>query len=176
MMSLPVVEQNLHFLGQGLDLLRRFDDDTYTRPTSDRPRAAGVGPHFRHCLDFYRCFLRDLESGRIDYDLRDRGPELETSISAAIAAVETIVAELVSIDEHQAMRTIEVHHDEVPGEGVGTSWQHSTVARELRFLASHTVHHYALIAYLARELGIEPGDEFGVAPATLEFWAAQPPA
>lgn len=172
-MSLPVVEQNLHFLRQGAALLRTLDDDIYARPPSDRPRAAGVGPHFRHCLDFYRCFLRDLESGRIDYDARDRQPELETSIVAAVASVESIITDLVFIDEEQAQREVAVHHDEFPGEELVTSWQRSTVARELRFLASHTVHHFALIAHLVRQQGVEPGDEFGVAPATLEFWATQ---
>lgn len=171
-MTLPVVEQNLHFLAQGADLLRRLDDDTYTRPTSDRPRAAGVGPHFRHCLDFYRCFLRDLDSGRVDYDTRERQPELETSVATALDAVESISAQLQALDEEQAMQIIEVHHDEVPGEEAATSWQRSTVARELRFLASHTVHHYALIAHLVRELGVEPSEEFGVAPATLDYWAS----
>ena len=172
-MSLPVIEQNLHFLRQGVELLRRFDDDLYAQPTSDRPRAAGVGPHFRHCLDFYLCFLRDLKSGRIDYDIRDRQPELESCALAALATVESIMADLASINEEQANREVTVHHDELPGEERVTSWQRSTVGRELRFLASHTVHHFALIAYLAREQGIEPGEEFGVAPATLEFWATQ---
>ena len=27
-MALPVIEQNLHFLAQGAELLARFDDDT----------------------------------------------------------------------------------------------------------------------------------------------------
>lgn len=174
-MSLPVVGQNLHFLRQGADLLRHFNDDNYARPTSDRPRAAGIGPHFRHCLDFYRCFLRDLEGGRIDYDSRDRQGELETSVLAALATVESVMIGLAGIDRDQAQREIEVHHDEVPGEKPVTSWQRSTVARELRFLASHTVHHYALIALLARQQGIEPEEQFGVAPATLEFWATQEP-
>lgn len=172
-MSLPVVEQNLHFLRQGIDLLRSFDDDTYTRPVSERPRAAGVGPHFRHCLDFYRCFLRDVKSGRIDYDLRDRQPQIETSVVAALTAIENIMADLSGIGADQGRREVAVHHDEVPGEDPATSWQRSTIARELRFLASHTVHHYALIAHLARDHGIEPGDQFGVAPATLEFWATR---
>lgn len=172
-MSLPVVEQNLHFLRQGAVLLRRLDDDTYARTTSDRPRAAGVGPHFRHCLDFYRCFLRDLDKGRIDYDLRDRQPELESSVEATQIAIESIAIELTAIDSDQGSREILIHHDEFPGEQPATSWQRSTVARELRFLASHTVHHFALIAHLVRQQGIEPGEEFGIAPATLEFWASR---
>ncbi len=172
-MSLPVVAQNLHFLRQGADLLRRLDDDTYARPTSDRPRAAGVGAHFRHCLDFYRCFLRDLASGRVDYDRRERRPELETRVAVALTAIESVAEGLAAIEDDQFARQLEVHHDEAPGEAPATSWQRSTVGRELRFLASHTVHHYALIAHLAREQGIEPDEEFGVAPATLEHWAAE---
>jgi hypothetical protein len=46
----------------------------------------------------------------------------------------------------------------------------STVARELQFLLSHTVHHYALIALILRLQGFEPGEEFGVAPSTLAHW------
>ncbi len=172
-MALPVIEQNLHFLAQGAELLARFDDDTYTRVLSDRPRTAGVGPHFRHCLDFYLCFLRDVESGRVDYDLRDRRPELETRVAAALEAVASVSEGLSTVDDRLVERPLEVHHDEVPGEAPDSAWQRSTVARELRFLASHTVHHYALIAHLARELGIEPGEDFGVAPATLEYWTSQ---
>jgi hypothetical protein len=47
------------------------------------------------------------------------------------------------------------------------------VTRELQFLASHTVHHYALIAHLARDRGVGVAPEFGVAPATLDYWASQ---
>lgn len=172
-MSLPVVEQNLHFLRQGAALLERLDDETYSRADTDRPRAAGVGPHFRHCLDFYRSFLRDLASGRVDYDTRDRQSELETSVLAAQATVARVMAALHALGAADADREIVVHHDELPGEEPSSSWHRSTVTRELRFLASHTVHHYALIAQLLRQQGLELDDEFGVAPATLESWATQ---
>jgi hypothetical protein len=46
--------------------------------------------------------------------------------------------------------------------------QPSSVGRELLFLSSHTVHHWALVAALLRHQGIEPGVEFGVAPSTLD--------
>lgn len=50
------------------------------------------------------------------------------------------------------------------------SWCGSSVVRELAFLRSHTIHHYSLIAVLLRFEGIEPGEEFGVAPSTLRYW------
>jgi len=172
-MSVAVIEQNLHFLRQGATLLQRFDDETFAKPTSARPRAAGIGPHFRHCLDFYRCFLRDLPSGRIDYDRRERQLEIETRVEAAQGAIASVMAQLDTIADEHLTREIAVHHDAAPGEGPATAWHRSTVSRELRFLASHTVHHYALIAELARAHGIEPVAEFGVAPATLEYWTAE---
>jgi hypothetical protein len=53
------------------------------------------------------------------------------------------------------------------------SWCSSSVVRELEFLQSHTVHHYSLIAILLRLQGIEPEEDFGVAPSTLEYWREQ---
>jgi hypothetical protein len=49
-------------------------------------------------------------------------------------------------------------------------WCRSTVARELQFLLSHTIHHYALIALVLRLQGFTTGEEFGVNPSTLRHW------
>jgi hypothetical protein len=49
-------------------------------------------------------------------------------------------------------------------------WSYSSIGRELQFLLSHTIHHYALIALALRLQGYEPSAEFGVAPSTLQYW------
>lgn len=175
-MSQAVVEQNLFFLHQGLAFFQGLDDSDFARRASDRPRAAGMGPHLRHCLDFYLCFLRDFESGRIDYDARDRESGIESDRGTAIATIESIVSRLTALDDLAQDREIEVRCDCAPFEQSDSAWHRSTVGRELRFLASHTVHHYALIAEVARALDIEPGEDFGVAPATLAYWQTQSPA
>jgi len=46
-------------------------------------------------------------------------------------------------------------------------WVFSNLARELQFLASHTVHHYALIALTLTALGVPVDADFGMAPSTL---------
>ena len=46
-------------------------------------------------------------------------------------------------------------------------WSQSTIRRELQYLQAHTVHHYALIAFILRLQGREPAASFGVAPSTL---------
>jgi uncharacterized damage-inducible protein DinB len=43
----------------------------------------------------------------------------------------------------------------------------TTVGRELAFVLSHTVHHNALIAVMARTLGVPVPDLFGYAPSTI---------
>ena len=171
-----VIEQNLFFLNQGLGFFRDLDDSDFARPASDRPRAAGMGSHLRHCLDFYLCFLGDLDSGRVDYDARERESGLESDRETAITTIESIISRLTDLGDLQQDQEVEVRCDRAPFENSEAAWHRSTVGRELRFLASHTVHHYALIAEVARALGIEPGEEFGVAPATLAYWQAQSPA
>ena len=169
-MSVPLVEQNVYFLRQGADLLRRLPAGAYRPDRSEGVRRSGVGPQFRHCLDFYSCLLRDLDSGRIDYDWRRRHGQVESDREAALAELESIVEGLGRIGGGQIDAAIEVRSDLAPGEERATAWSRSTIGRELRFLASHTVHHYALIAALLRQRGFEPGDEFGVAPATAAHW------
>ena len=55
-----------------------------------------------------------------------------------------------------------------------TPWTSSTLGRELLFLLSHTIHHYALIDLLLREEGFEVPPDFGMAPSTLKHLERQP--
>jgi uncharacterized damage-inducible protein DinB len=48
-------------------------------------------------------------------------------------------------------------------------WTATTFGRELQYLLSHTVHHFALIGVMLRLLGVDPGSDFGVAPSTLRY-------
>ena len=65
-------------------------------------------------------------------------------------------------------RSLQVR-SETPMPGV-PEWCGSTVYRELQFLVSHTIHHYAIIGTILRSRGFEPGMDFGVAPSTLRHW------
>ena len=56
----------------------------------------------------------------------------------------------------------------VEGKSV-TNWTGSTVQRELMYVLSHTVHHYAIISLLALQSGVKLDAEFGVAPSTLAY-------
>ncbi len=51
----------------------------------------------------------------------------------------------------------------------GTLRATSSITRELDFLLSHTIHHYAIIAVLCRLQNVEVEPDFGVAPSTLRY-------
>lgn len=159
-----IVKQNLHLLRQGLELLSTLDADLYAAHDGGR---SPIGAHLRHCIDYYRCLLRGLDSGRVDYDARQRDPELESDPRAAVRALRELADQLSAVDPNDFSKALQVKVD-TPAESPW-AWNGSTLGRELRFLVSHTVHHYALIGMLLREYGVEPGDEFGVAPSTLEY-------
>lgn len=158
---------NVQVLQQGLDLLAQIDDEQYTL-TAGSLFAYGVGSHLRHCLDSYACFLHGLPNGRIDYDRRERDELTAQDRRHARMRLEWTLALLQETLAKQPptallVRPLQVRQD-------GPHWAASSVARELQFLLSHTVHHYALMALILRLQGFNPAAEFGVAPSTLQHW------
>jgi uncharacterized damage-inducible protein DinB len=153
-------------LEDGMRLLERLDDEVYAKTSVLSPRAS-VGAHLRHCLDFYKTFLSGLESGRIDYNCRQRHSLIETDRRYAIQEIHQLIAEL---RERLSIFRIAPILITTEDDSSRESWCGSSVVRELEFLRSHTIHHYSLMAILLRFEGIEPGEEFGVAPSTLRHW------
>lgn len=160
-----LAHQNIHFLDQGIALLDALDDRLYC--ACDEHGHSCVGAHLRHVLDCYRCFLKGLGSDRIDYDARERNTTLESDWRVGQTAILSIREELKKLTEQDRHREVQVRVDAAAWSDTDP-WTRSTIGRELQFLLSHTVHHYALIAMTLRSLGFEPGQGFGMAPSTLE--------
>lgn len=167
MTTASIATPNVRFLRQGLELLESLDDGAFTAP-GGAVGQAGVGAHLRHAIDYYRCFLDGLADGRIDYDARQREPRVEADRRAAAESICEIIAGLERLRDEDADTPLAVRVDAAAWEGAPVSWGRSSLARELQFLLSHTVHHYALIAAVLRGQGLEPSEGFGVAPSTLE--------
>lgn len=159
-----LTRENVAVLNQGLELITRLDDRLYANAVSPLFHF-GVGTHFRHCLDSYKCFLKGIESGRINYDQRERDELVATNRLLALRRIEAVIADLQRLPssaDEPVLVLLENSDD--------TAWSRSSALRELQFLVSHTIHHYALIAMMLRCQGFDPGEEFGVAPSTLEHW------
>lgn len=168
--------QNLHIVGQCVEVLEAIDPELYSRSILGS-RAGSLGGQFRHCIDYMACFLRDLPTGKIDYDRRKRDPELERLPGSAADRLREISRGLAAIPASQAGKQVMVKADQM-GEGAhddpSSEWCASTLLRELRFLLSHTVHHCALISLMLKAEGVDVSEVFGVAPSTLEYWKDNP--
>jgi uncharacterized damage-inducible protein DinB len=158
-----LIESNLGLLRQGLELLERVDASAYRDPA---PGRSSVGAQYRHVLDHYRALLEGFGPGRVDYDARRRNPEIETDREVAARDTRDLMDGLAALAGRPldtplaAIAACSAHQ---PGEP-----QQSSLGRELQFLLSHTVHHYAIVKLLLDRSECV-AEEFGVAPSTLAW-------
>ena len=167
-----LIEVNVRWLRQALQLLDRLDDGVYsTTPRGFAPHRAGA--NLRHILEFYRCFLEGLESAHIDYDARRRDEAIEYSRAAASAAIQSIIWSLETRQELRLERIVWVRMEDAGASSEIDTLMESSISRELQVLSSHTVHHFALIAMTLRIHGVEMDPDFGMAPSTLRYLASK---
>lgn len=156
-------------LGQGLGLLEKLEPELYGRSPEPLTRSP-VGAHFRHVLDCCEVFLDGTAAGRVDYDRRARDGRTEVEPVFAAHRLQALVRRLAGLSRRDMRETLEVRSDVAADIGPEEGWRRSTIERELLYVFSHTVHHYALIAMILRHFDVEPGEDFGVAPSTLRYW------
>lgn len=179
-----LIEANVHYLKQAAELVDRLNDGFYARSEPIFYNST-IGGHLRHCLEHYESFTQGLVQGRIDYDVRPRDEMVENRTQVAYQRIATIVAELLAIEAQEDAGSIPIQSRELlvkmdcgglrecaeaPGNAAEeTMWQLSSVGRELQFLVSHTVHHFAMIRGICQSAGEELSEHFGMAPSTLRY-------
>ncbi len=164
MSSKTLIQHNIAYLDQALELIEDIADEGYTEC---RPPffTSGIGDHLRHIIEHYQCFLTGCESASIDYDSRKRDSSIASSRTHAAEVIRDIMDGLASMNP--ADKAVSVRLDGSSTDQDAEPWSQSTIRRELQYLQAHTVHHYALIAFILRLQGREPSPSFGVAPSTL---------
>ena len=158
------IADNVELIRQGLALLQEIDGELYAKPEPAISSSA-IGSHVRHVVDYYQRFLVGLGVGHVDYDLRERDELVERVRESGIERLERLIGELEGLRGRGMEPSLRIKVDAADE----SSWGTSSMERELQFLRSHTVHHFALIAVILRLSGVEPGEEFGVAPSTLRY-------
>lgn len=165
------IQLNLEILDQAVEVISALGGRYSTPPAHGQSPA---GTHLRHVVDHYRAFLAAVDSGRVDYYARRRDPVLESdpgAMEAALIALKDDITELTGrLDDPLLVATGGPEH----ADGA-SGWAASSVRRELSFVLSHTLHHMATIAAIARTLDVPLDDSVGVAHSTLARQAATAP-
>lgn len=128
------------------------------------PYARPVGAHLRHVVEHFEALLAPAEDGVVDYDARDRDAALEASPALARARIAALQAALARPQD--PARPLRLRG--LTGPDGGARFEVPTShGRELAFVASHAVHHFALLAAHCRRHALPTPEGFGIAPATL---------
>lgn len=131
-----------------------------------RPPYQGlVGSHLRHVIEHYESLLFPARVGSVDYDARPRDADLEAHPHVAFSRLQAVQLALTNTRMESLATVLTV---QVQGGMDGESQYRvvSSLGRELAFVASHTIHHFALLADHCRQQSIPVPEGFGKAPAT----------
>jgi hypothetical protein len=123
-----------------------------------------IGEHVRHSLDHISALISIGRSDTLSYDHRQRGTAVEADPSAALQQILRLKAGVERWSTRSLDELIRVT-SMVSADGETVSgW--STLARELAFVVSHTIHHQAIIGILLTFHGSSAPERFGHSPST----------
>jgi uncharacterized damage-inducible protein DinB len=150
-------------LDELMSLVLSLPTDVYSLRTS---RVSGsIGEHVRHVLDHVSSLVAACPAAVLSYDHRTRGTAVETEPSAAVREMMRLNAALERWPERCLAEPIAVAAVMSTDGPSVTGW--STLARELAFVMSHTIHHQAIVALLLEQQGSDvPDGRFAYAPST----------
>jgi hypothetical protein len=181
------VRDNVAALGQALELLGTLDAERYTRRQAACFNSS-AGGHLRHVLEHYSSFLQGLRTGVVDYEARARDLRVENEPEHAACCVEALRGELATTAARAGNRRLRVRAETARASGAdgadgaagangadgeAVPWGDSCALRELEFLLSHTIHHFAFIGVICALEGHATPEDFGVAPSTLRHRRAE---
>lgn len=141
-------------------LLNAISTEHYCHPV-EVLSGATIGQHCRHILEILACLMNGYETGKIDYENRQRNKALESNPAAALQ----MLAELTSY-LNKPNKTLQL----LPAEGTPLDTNYH---RELLYNLEHCIHHFALIKVALLSLGMPvTDDQFGVGYSTIAYRAS----
>lgn len=160
----PIIIDLISTLEQGKSLVHDMSDSDYVRPPS-RLQASSFGAHYRHHIEHVQLLLTGWSEGVVDYDSRPRDACVEQHRDVALSRTDDLIVKLHALTAEDLDRPIEIAHRTSVERGPVSA--PTTLRRELLFMVSHAVHHYALMKIIAESFGHAPDQDFGVMPSTL---------
>lgn len=165
-MITKLIQDNITVVDQGAELLAQISPVVYTAANTET-YGSSAGAHFRHIIQHFQAYIAGEANAYVDYDRRDRTADIENDRDIARRALLEIRSFFETYDAKDKSLVILQNYDpSLPRQPV-----QSSVGRELTFLVSHSIHHYALIATILRLHGLDVPRYFGFAPSTLYYLA-----
>ncbi len=168
-----LVDHNISILLHADELLRDLGNDGFTYENNPA-NSSSIGMHVRHVIDHYLSFMRGIRTGTIDYDDRERNPRYEKHLLIARNKLHKICQSL------EKCKVAKNHPARFSDSELSVSCDllaqrtkaKTSIERELVFLHSHAIHHFALIRMLLNQQSKITDQHFGVAPSTIAHRAA----
>lgn len=127
---------------------------------------SSIGSHIRHIIDHFLALMDGYSGGHIDYNIRHRNNQVEQFPANAIEALQRISNWLNEVP-HQDLDTSVSVTSEIDVSRPVSATCSSTLERELVFVSSHAIHHYALIRIMCSMQNRQVPELFGYAPCTV---------
>jgi hypothetical protein len=162
-----MITSQIEILEQARLYLRSITQEEYVEIISPN-FISSAGSHVRHIIDHYQSVISGIETGIIDYDLRLRGSKVEEKPQLALDKFDEIEAWMSSLTESDLNQIITLS-TEVSTSTKEVQVVQTSLARELIFVGSHAVHHYAMITQISFAQSSTANTSFGIAPATATF-------
>jgi hypothetical protein len=156
----PLIAFTCYLLDQALALVAAH------APAAAPAYAGPVGSHLRHVIEHLEALVCARPEGLVDYDSRRRDPVLEACPRLATERLLALQRKLCAWPQALLSQPVQVLGQTGAAGDLGFACD-SSFGRELAFVASHTVHHFALLKPHCQAQGVMLGADFGKAPATL---------
>ena len=155
-------------LMQLAEVVGQLTDSEYARPL-DVLSGNTIGKHVRHILEFYELLAGSAQTGRLNYDRRQRDLRLEADTDEALRRIGTIDRAIHHLDLNQPLHL----EADLSVAGAETIQIPSSFARELLYNVEHAIHHMALIQVAVQDAfpAVELPSHFGVAYSTVQHQA-----
>ncbi|MEZ0486358.1 DinB family protein [Fibrella aquatica] len=125
-----------------------------------------IGRHVRHILEFYELLVKSPQTGRLNYDQRQRDLPLERQADEALRRIGhlNVLIHQLNLDQPLLLEA------DLSVAGAGTLCLTSSIARELLYNMEHAIHHMALIQVAVQHAfsGIDLPPHFGIAYSTVQ--------
>ncbi|GLU52577.1 DinB family protein [Dyadobacter frigoris] len=156
---------SIEILGQLIEMTDQFSQEEYTR-SLDLLSNNSVGRHLRHILEFYDLAVRAGNTGRLNYDKRDRNLALENSPREAVSKMKELIVLMRLMKEDMVLKLEASYSSDTKNDVKITT----TFYRELLYNVEHAVHHMAIMAIAVKVdfRHIRLSKNFGVAYSTVQ--------